>query len=143
MNLYEEIELQEMQKAVDSLATENQMLQEMKTPTKEQINEIIREMPNRYTNFFVWDMSTEIIEFIITEWEKLRNGKQLRLEIGKTYITKDGSEVKIIYKSPVRGIGFLGIRATDGKTRPDDAIWYNPDGSHNEKYDCLTIIKLK
>lgn len=105
----------------------------MITPTKEQINEIAE----------LAGINTLLVKCIIHYWEKIRNNKRLRLEVGKTYIAKDGSEVKIIYKSPVRATGFLGIRATDGKTHPDDAIWYNPDGSHNEKYDGLTIISTK
>lgn len=110
----------------------------MTTPTKEQI-EILKEKWNKFTNASI---ETNIY-WIIAEWEKVKNTKRLRLEVGKTYIAKDGSEVKIIYKSPVRCTGFLGIRATDGKTHPDDAIWYNPDGTHNEKCYELTLINPK
>ena len=111
----------------------------MTTPTKEQI-----EYMQRYLSFLLGkEVAYQMAYNIIQEWENIRNIKRFRLEVGKTYIAKDGSEVKIIYKSPVRATGFLGIRATDGKTHPDDAIWYNPDGSHNEKYDGLTIISPK
>lgn len=45
----------------------------MTTPTKEQIYEIIKKMPGEYADFYFWGMSDEITEFIITEWEKIRN----------------------------------------------------------------------
>lgn len=131
----------------------------MTTPTKEQIDEIskkaclcaygfksckqCKETQYWKTCHLHFTTIPAMVTLAITEWEKIRNIKRLRLEVGKTYIAKDGSEVKIIYESPVRCTGFLGIRATDGKTHPDDAIWYNPDGSHNEKYDGLTIISPK
>ena len=117
----------------------------MTTPTKKQIEIILNVVKNYLLqdgNIFSWKWE-EVVLIIITEWEKVKNTKQLRLEVGKTYIAKDGSEVKIIYKSPIRGTGLLGIRATDGKTHPDDAIWYNLDGSHYEKDDGLTIIGPK
>ena len=114
----------------------------MTTPTKEQIDIILNSVRNvllQSGNIFDWKWEVVVLT-VIAEWEKIKKEKRWRLEVGKTYIAKDGSEVKIIYKSPIRCTGFLGIRATDGKTHPDDAIWYNPDGSHNEKYDELTII---
>lgn len=117
----------------------------MTTPTKEQIDIILNAVKNyllQSCNIFDWKWE-DVVLTVIAEWEKIKNTKQVRLEVGKTYIAKDGSEVKIIYKSPVRGAGFLGIRATDGKTHPDDAIWYNQDGSHYEKYDEFTIISPK
>lgn len=45
----------------------------MTTPTKEQICEIMSKMPSDYADFCAWGMSPEITEFIITEWEKIRN----------------------------------------------------------------------
>ena len=45
----------------------------MTTPTKEQISEIMSKFPSEYAYFFVWGKSAEITEFIITEWEKLKN----------------------------------------------------------------------
>jgi hypothetical protein len=73
MNLYEEIELQEMQRAVDSLATENQMLQEPKTPTEEQIEKIDKVWGNTFGR--EWDITPieDLIKVTITEWEKIRN----------------------------------------------------------------------
>ena len=73
MNLYEEIELQENERIVDSLATENQMLQEPKTPTKEQIKTIIGNVPREFDTFWHNSNLTSFIIFVITEWEKIRN----------------------------------------------------------------------
>ena len=67
MNLYEEIELQEKERIVDSLATENQMLQEPKTPTKEQLEKVWNIIP-------AWILvELDDIESIICAWEKIRN----------------------------------------------------------------------
>lgn len=73
MTLYKEIELQEKERIVDSLATENQMLQEPKTPTKEQIKTIIGNVPREFDNFWYSSNLTSFIIFVITEWEKIRN----------------------------------------------------------------------
>lgn len=47
--------------------------QEQKTPTEEQINEIISKMPSEYAEFYFWGTSNEITRFIILEWEKIRS----------------------------------------------------------------------
>lgn len=65
------------------------------------------------------------------------------LEVGKTYLTENGRECKIVYKSPIRGTGYLGVLATNFETHPDDAVWYNPDGTHNEKCDGINLVKEK
>lgn len=82
MDLYEELRMQEKERIVDSLATENQMLQEPKTPTKEQIDnllQVIRKDDNVATYSTILGLmdlgydDEEVIEKIITEWEKIRN----------------------------------------------------------------------
>lgn len=73
MSLYEEIEMQEKERIVDSLATENQRLQEPKTPTQEQIEYIGKNMPTWVCEFGGECVpAPEVIELIITEWEKIR-----------------------------------------------------------------------
>ena len=67
MNLYEEIELQEKERTIDSLATENQMLQEPKTLTKEQIDYIRKQMDLLSTPL------EDIPVIAIQIWEKIRN----------------------------------------------------------------------
>jgi len=66
----------------------------------------------------------------------------MRIEIGKTYLTVSGRKCKIIYKSDIRATPFLGILEAkrDGeKLYPDDIVWYNPNGTHNEKVEGLTL----
>lgn len=75
MTLYKEIELQKKERIVDSLATENQMLQEPKTPTKEQIEKIYDEVffkPNNTAEPYRLGFLPSI-EKIILLWEKIRN----------------------------------------------------------------------
>lgn len=69
MTLYEEIELQEKEKIVDSLAAENQMLQEPKTPTKEQIDIVA----NKIALYKHMPHPRVVAKIAITEWEKIRN----------------------------------------------------------------------
>jgi hypothetical protein len=86
MNLYEEIELQEKERMVDSLATENQMLQEPKTPTQEQIKELSIHLCFNCENDFPcnghcykcetehWKKFKWQVKETIAEWEKIRGG---------------------------------------------------------------------
>ena len=88
MNLYEEIEMQEKERIVDSLATENQMLQEPKTPTKEQIDKVAFELFNsdfglqmieqdwEWWNNKVKDYYRHKAIVAITKWEKIRGTEQ-------------------------------------------------------------------
>lgn len=86
MDFYEELRMQEKERIVDSLATENQMLQEPKTPTKEQIDEVTSLACMKHKGYsdccecvlasvgecdLVW--LPAFAEAIITEWEKIRN----------------------------------------------------------------------
>ena len=117
----------------------------METPTKEQIYEIIKKMPSEYSEFYFWGTADEITEFIITEWEKIRcvnNNKKLSLELGKEYITESSREVKIVYVSNCRATPYLGV-IKEKEGMPDTAIWYNPDGTHNEQWSGITITKEK
>ena len=69
MDLYEELELQETQRALDSCASEEMSLREPKTPTKEQIDKVadkVKEM------LHIPDPRT-IAWVAILEWEKIRN----------------------------------------------------------------------
>lgn len=67
MNLYEELELQETQRALDSCASEEVRLREPKTPTKEQIEKVWNIIP-------AWILvELDDIESIICAWEKIRN----------------------------------------------------------------------
>lgn len=75
--------------------------------------------------------------------EVKKANNKLHLQVGKTYLTETGRECKIVYKSPIRGTGYLGILATNFETHPDDAVWYNPDGTHNEKCDGINLVKEK
>lgn len=112
----------------------------MTTPTKEQI-EILKEKWNNLTNASI---ETNLY-WIITEWEKIsctNNNKKLRLELGKEYITESGREVKIVYVSNCRATPYLGV-IKEKECMPDAAIWYNPDGTHNEQWTGITITKGK
>lgn len=73
-----------------------------------------------------------------------KEGGNMRLEVGKTYLTVSGRKCKIIYASDIRATPFLGIleAKTDGeRLYPDDIVWYNPNGTHNEKVAGLSIEK--
>lgn len=76
MDFYEELRLQEKERIVDSLATKNKMLQEPKTPTKEQIRLVRRNLSDYVNSQFSClhiDTRNMLIYEIITEWEKIRN----------------------------------------------------------------------
>lgn len=73
MTLYEEIEMQDLQRAVDSEASEVVRLREPIVPTKEQIEYIGKNMPTWVCEFGGECVpAPEVIEKIITEWEKIR-----------------------------------------------------------------------
>lgn len=67
MDLYEELELQETQRALDSCASEEVGLREPKTPTQEQIDYIRRQID--WLSVPIEDIPVIAIEI----WEKIRN----------------------------------------------------------------------
>lgn len=71
----EEISVEAANGAIDSLVKEIHKLQEHKTPTKEQINEILDQMQKRglYWDGIDYEDEYAALRFIITEWEKIRN----------------------------------------------------------------------
>lgn len=74
----------------------------------------------------------------------IKMGGIMRIEVGKTYLTVSGRKCKIIYESGIRATPFLGIieAKRDGeKLYPDDIVWYNLNGTHNEKVEGLTLEK--
>lgn len=74
----------------------------------------------------------------------IKIGGNMRLEVGKTYLTVSGRKCKIIYKSDIRATPFLGIleaKKDVERLYPDDVVWYNPNGTHNEKITGLSIEK--
>lgn len=44
----------------------------MTTPTPKQVATIIKTIPQKYGLWYHWTL-VEFVEFIITEWEKIRN----------------------------------------------------------------------
>lgn len=44
----------------------------MTTPTPKQVKTIIKTIPQKYCLWYHWSL-VEFVEFIITEWEKIRN----------------------------------------------------------------------
>ena len=48
-------------------------IENMTIPTKEQIKTIIGKIPRKYDYFWYHWLLMDFIEFIITEWEKIRN----------------------------------------------------------------------
>lgn len=86
MNMYEEIALEEAERVVDSLATENQMLQEPITPTKEQIDIVAKELFDKDflpkpVHMNKWKTAPDYVKYrykfyaqlAIETWEKIRN----------------------------------------------------------------------
>lgn len=69
MDLYEELELQETQRALDSCASEEVSLREPKTPTQEQIDIVA----NKILMYMFIPHPWVIAERAIVEWEKIRN----------------------------------------------------------------------
>lgn len=119
----------------------------MTTPTKEQIKEILGQMNRQgwYWDSIDYEDEYAVLRFVITEWEMIRcvnNNKKLSLELGKEYITESGREVKIVYVSNCRATPYLGV-IKEKEGMPDAAIWYNPDGTHNEQWSGITITKGK
>ena len=86
MNLYEELELQETQRALDSCASEEVSLREPETPTKEQIDIVAKELFDKDflpkpVHMNKWKTAPDYVKYrykfyaqlAIETWEKIRN----------------------------------------------------------------------
>ena len=66
----------------------------------------------------------------------------IELEVGKTYITRSKRYVKIIYKSPINKIPYLGVIQTNGHEE-EFVAWYKENGlTLFDAYDIVERLRL-
>lgn len=57
----------------------------------------------------------------------MKSKEMIKLEVGKTYITRNKRYVKIVYKSRINEEPYLGVVETDGYEM-ESTIWYKYNG---------------
>ena len=85
----------------------------MTTPTKEQINEILDQMRKRglYWDSIDYEDKYDVLRFIITEWEKIRNSPKQ----GKIYGSTPAAEIKSWYYGNVKIVSLQSQFQEDNK----------------------------
>ncbi len=94
---------------------------------------IVLEKDDRFVgvNFFNGDLSWYRGNGTCTAGVKLNLLMPVELQVGKTYLSREGVEVLIVYiaeKSKADDLPVLGVSKRAGKT--DDAHWYTLDGCY-------------